>query len=187
METKQQPETLKAAVDALGLEYRAEFVPFSKSRNAKKATKPGDYSLNWRVTISKGARRLETDYMQGIGHIPWHQHKARYSIDEWEALKYACEQGKTPRLPYGSMPSFPSMGAKPIPAPALYEVLYCLSMDAGAIDYASFEEWAEDFGYDTDSRAGEKIYRECLRIALELRAMIGDAGLQSLRDAAQDY
>ena len=30
-DTMQQLETLKTAVDALGLEYRAEFVPFSKS------------------------------------------------------------------------------------------------------------------------------------------------------------
>src|SRR3990167_4857080 len=51
-EAKPQPETLKAAVSALGLKYEAEFVPWSKSRNAKKPpVKPGDYSLNWKLTI----------------------------------------------------------------------------------------------------------------------------------------
>jgi hypothetical protein len=185
METQQQPETLKAAVDALGLEYRAEFVPFSNSRNAKKATKPGDYSLNWRVTISKGARSISTDYMQGIAHIPGYRHGTRYTVDEWDALKFACESGRTAGRP-GSVLGM-SMGSKPIPAPELHEIMYSLSMDASALDCATFEEWAGDYGYETDSRSAEKIYRECLRIALELRAMVGDAGLQSLSDAAQDY
>lgn len=187
METNQQPETLQAAVDALGLTYSAEFVPFSKSRNAKKATKPSDYSLNWRCTFAKGSRSLTVDYQQGIGHIPGHRQNTRYTVDEWDALKYACEHGKTVRMRYGAMPSFPSMGAKSIPAPLPRDVLYSLAMDASAIDCATFEEWAGDYGYGTDSRAAEKLYRECLRIALELRAMVGDAGLQSLRDAAQDY
>lgn len=187
-DTMQQLETLKTAVDALGLEYRAEFVPFSKSRNAKaKPTKPSDYSLNWRVTISKGARSLTTDYMQGIGHIPGHKQNTRYTTDEWEALKYACENGKTTRLRCGAMPSFPSIGAKPIPAPALHDVLYSLSMDASALDSPTYEDWAAEFGYEADSRSGEKIYRECLRLALELRAMIGERRLAVLRDAAQDY
>src|SRR5438045_610858 len=96
MESVKQPETLKAAVEALGLAYVAEFVPFSKSRNAKKATKPSDYSLNWKLTISKGSRRVSTDYSAGIAHIPGYKHtwSGRLSMDEFEAIKYACEHGK---------------------------------------------------------------------------------------------
>ena len=179
-----QPNTLQNAVDALGLNYSAEFVPFSKSRNAKKATKPSDYSLNWRVTLSKNGRSLTTDYMQGIGHIPGHKQNTRYTTNAWGALKHTCETGK-----YGGRESSIAqyLGEKPIPAPLPRDVLYSLGMDASVIDYPSFEEWASDFGYEPDSRKAEKTYQECLRIALELRAMLGDAGMQSLRDASQDY
>lgn len=181
--TTKQPETLETACAALGLTYTADFVPFSKSRNAKKATKPGDYSLNWKVTIAKGSRSLTTDYMQGIAHIPGHKQNTRYTSMAWEDLKFTCEQGKTA----GKEGSVTRIGSKPIPAPLLRDVLYSLALDAGALDYATFEDWASDFGYEKDSRSAEKTYQACLKIALELRAMIGDAGLQSLRDACQDY
>lgn len=179
-------ETLQAAVESLGLTYTAQFVPFSQSRNAKKATKPGDYSLNWKVTISKGGRSLTTDYMQGIGHLPGYSHNTRWTIDAWDALKYACENGKVinPRQ-VGSVVA--TIGAKAIPAPELRDVLYSLALDASVLDAASFEEWAREYGYDTDSRAGERIYKACMKIALELRAMIGEAGINALREASQDY
>lgn len=182
METK-QPETLKAAVDALGLTYSAEFVPFSKSRNAKKVQRPGDLSLNWRVAVSKGRHSIITDYMQGIANIPGHKQSAfgRVSVDEFEGIKYACEQGKIP-CSVGPLPR-----NKPIPAPELHEVMYSLLMDSSAIDSATYEEWAGDYGYSEDSREGERIYRACLEIGLKLRAMLGDKVLQQLREAAQDY
>jgi hypothetical protein len=182
MDQQKQPETLKAAVEALGLEYRAEFVPFSKSRNAKKQpAKPGDYSLNWKITINKGARSLTTDYMQGIAHIPGYTQRwsGRLSVDEFENIKAACESGRSGRVGF--------LQGRLIPAPELHDVMYSLAMDAGALDAGSFEEWAGDYGYEPDSRSAEKLYRECLKIALELRAMIGEDGLQKLRDASQNY
>lgn len=179
-------EALQAAVDALKLSYRAYFVPFSKSRNAKKNAKPSDYSLNWHVSIANGSRTLTTDYQQGIAHIPGYQQRmsGRMSVDEFDSIKRACETGKA-----GGRDSNLGiyLGAKPIPAPELRDVLHSLVLDAGALDYASFEDWAADFGYDTDSREAERIYKACVKIGLELRALIGDAGIASLREAAQDY
>jgi hypothetical protein len=175
-------ETLKDAVAALGLTYKADFVPFSKSRNAKKVTKPRDYSLNWKVTINKGSRSITTDYMQGIAHIPGYAQNTRYTTDQWEALKYACENGKALRNPGSVIPT-----GKAIPAPELHDVMHSLVLDASALDAGSFEEWAGDFGYETDSRSAEKIYHQCMEIALRLRAMIGDAGIEALRAAGQDY
>lgn len=59
--------------------------------------------------------------------------------------------------------------------------------DCDAFYYGDFEQWAADFGYDTDSRKAEKIYQECLRGALKLRAAIGQEGMDALREACQDY
>lgn len=165
-----------------GLEYAAEFVPFSKSRNAKKATKPGDLSLNWKVTLKRGGRSITTDYMQGVAHVPGYTQNTRWTADAWDALRYACENGKTIRRPGSAIPQTTA-----IPAPALADILYCLVSDAGALDCPTYEEWAADLGYDKDSRAGERIYRKCVRLGLELRAMLGEDGLAALRDASQDY
>lgn len=186
MQLIKQPETLQAMVDALELTYTAQFVPFSQSRNAKKATKPSDYSLNWKVTISKGSRRISTDYSAGIAHIPGYKQNwsGRMSVNEFEAIKYACENGK---VGFDNSALMPALRVKTIPAPDLRDVVYSLMQDASVLDAASFEGWASDYGYSTDSREAERIYRECLKIALELRAMIGDTVLNDLRNAIQDY
>ena len=67
------------------------------------------------------------------------------------------------------------------------DVLYSLVMDSDVLYYGTFEDWASDFGYDTDSRKAESTYRACLEIALKLRVAIGEDELERLREALQDY
>jgi hypothetical protein len=168
--------------------YEAEFVPFSKSRNAKPDPKASDLSLNWKVRLYRmGAFRdkpvIETDYMQGIGHIPGYKLKMTgYTIDEWEALKYTCEHGAT-----AFVGSFTVWGKRPLPKPKFADVMYSLLSDASAIDCPTYEEWAGDVGYDKDSREGERMYKQCLEIGLRLRQLVGDKALAELRELFQDY
>jgi hypothetical protein len=62
---------------------------------------------------------------------------------------------------------------KPIP-PQVTEVLDNLASDAqGVEDVRSFEEWADNYGYDTDSRKAEEVYKVCLRQAKELQDFLG--------------
>ena len=168
-----------AFIDSLGLEYSAEFVPFSQSRNAKEKNR----SLNWRVTFKRGRQSLTTDYMQGVGHIIGHKYKARKSLDEDKAESLTCE---TAKVHYLGKQHGVFMG-RVQPIPSREDVLHCLVLDAGVLDSPRFEDWSSDFGYDPDSRKGEAIYRACMVIALELRSMIGDVNLAKLRDLFQDY
>jgi hypothetical protein len=71
--------------------------------------------------------------------------------------------------------------------PNAVDVIYSLNLDADALNYATFADWAETFGYDTDSRIAEATYRACLAIGLKLRAALGDAGLLELNTILQDY
>jgi hypothetical protein len=170
---------LDAMIASLGLEYSAQFVPFSLSRNAVSAPRLRDLSLNWRIAISKGGVTLTTDYQAGIAHIPGYKHEQRPTGDYADAVERACETGQTGALV-----------RRPVPAPALRDVLYCLVQDADAIDYPCFEEWAHALGFDTDSRKAERTYNASLDIALKLRAMFGRFGedtLAALREAYQDY
>ena len=62
-------------------------------------------------------------------------------------------------------------GAEPTAA----EVLDCLASDAAGVANAdSFEDWAGDYGYDTDSRSAHKTYTICKRQAERLRKLLGD-------------
>ncbi len=65
--------------------------------------------------------------------------------------------------------------------PQLDEVLDCLASDAASIqDGASFEDWAADLGYDTDSRKAERTYQAVKDQAEKLRALLGDDNYERL-------
>lgn len=62
-------------------------------------------------------------------------------------------------------------GAKPTAT----EVLSCLASDAAGLENNnSFEDWCDEYGYDTDSRKAEKTYKACKHIASRLRTFLGD-------------
>lgn len=163
----------QATIDALGLSVESVFVPWSQSRKFKKGAKLLDRSLNWRVTVKRhGDDILSCDYSAGIGHVP--SYKYYGMADLGKAVEFELEHGREAK------------SGKPIMSDAT-DVLASLVIDSGAIDSADFEEWANDLGYDTDSRKAEAIYRACLEIGLKLRVELGDDGLQRLREAFQDY
>ena len=175
-------EKLESAMAALGLTVSAEFVPFSQSRN-----KDSDHrSLNWRVTLQRiGRDILTTDYSAGIAHCPAYKLSVavaggQNSIMRAGLIEFETEKGK----PAPTRGLFSS--GKPI-LPDSVDVVWSLSQESDVLNYGGFEDWAENFGYDPDSRSAESIYRACLDIALKLRNAIGEAGLESLREAGQDF
>ncbi len=65
--------------------------------------------------------------------------------------------------------------------PEADEVLDCLASDAAGYDNArDFEDWASDYGYDTDSRKAEKIYNTIAKQAKKLEAFLGSDLYQKL-------
>jgi hypothetical protein len=67
------------------------------------------------------------------------------------------------------------MGAAHTSEPTAADVMTCLASDASSYENArSFEDWASDLGYDTDSRSAEKVYKACERITAKLRVLLGD-------------
>lgn len=59
--------------------------------------------------------------------------------------------------------------------PALDDVMECLCSDAIAIiNTGCFEEWADELGFDDDSRKAEAMYRQARHQTEELRRVLGD-------------
>jgi len=193
-------ETLPQAIERLGLSIRAEFVPFSRSRNAKSDARPSERSLNWRVTLVRrtlnreGDARfndvLTTDYRAGIFHCPAYKGlgwNPRWTLENAALIEAETETGLAHKKGYGGM-------ARPVPVnprrkiePETDDVIYSLAMDSDVLDYSTFEEWTENLGYDADSRNAESIYRACLEIGLKFRNAMGDADFAALRAAASEY
>lgn len=177
-------ENAAKAMENFGLTVTSVFVPYSQSRNAAK----GWRSLNWKVTLVRNGREILTiDYSAGEGHCPAYKSPSKFpgkdKIDRHATdvrIKNECETGRADRG------AFSKPGEKI--EPDACDVLYSLLMDSSGVENAgSFEAWASEYGYDTDSRKAEAIYRECVDLALKLRASLGGDMLDSLREAFQDY
>ena len=167
-------------LEANNIKLVYEFVPFSKSRN--KADKSP--SLNYKVKVLKGEREvLETDYMMGCAHCPGYKNFKPNSFNQNQVIKAECETG----FKHNIFANQTLVKTKSAIRPHAADVFYSLVLDSDVIEYSSFEDWAGCFGYDADSRKAEKIYRDCLDIALKLKNGIGDAVLNELREALQDY
>ena len=164
----------------LGVTMEAAFVPFSLSRN--KAEK--HLSLNWTVTLKRHGRTvLTSDYMQGLGHAPADQRKAVAKLtpsDRRKAETIYAEKGRRVAM-IGGWSMSPG---KPLDPPRLGDVLQCLVGDAQALDYAGFEAWAAEYGYDTDSRSAERIYQSCMDTATKLRSALGAPALDEMQIVA---
>lgn len=177
-----QPARLRAMIAELGLSIRSEFVPWSRSCNFNPSGELSDRSLNWRVTLVHAGRDiLTTDYSAGIGYCPSYPSGSHPTMNDAELIEYETEHGKRATRGGGLL-----FGRGAI-EPNVADVIHGLVSDAWALDYTSFEEWADDMDCDTDSRAAEKNYRACLVIGLRLRNSLGEENLTKLREAARDY
>lgn len=68
--------------------------------------------------------------------------------------------------------------------PRVDDVLSSLCSDAAAAD-VTFEDWCGDFGYDTDSRSAEGLYRMCAEQRPRLLSLLGKH-FDAVREAARD-
>ena len=175
-------------IEALNIKYEAKFVPFSQSRNKDNK----DKSLNWIVTLTRNGTTLETDYMQGSGHIKLPKMHKGCDPSYWkrrvipELISGACEKRVIPKRVQSNF-HINLASYKKIPSPTLKDVLYSLLMDSDVLNYESFEDWADCFGYDHDSRSAEKTYQACLAIALKVIRMFNESERESLAEFYQDY
>jgi hypothetical protein len=194
-------EELSALMVKRGIRIESTFIPWSKSRNAPgsdssfafdaKSRAKGWRSLNWRVRVERGNPGqyppvLETDYAQGEGHcpavkhmaMPGPQHRKPHCLDWDKAVMYELENGRE----YSFL--FQNGRGKPILPPEV-DVFACIVGDGyEAINAGSFEDWADNFGLDTDSRKAEKTYNEALRHGLAMRAAFGETFLSEAAELA---
>ena len=176
-------QAINLMLDAENIAVESVFVPFSKSRNAG-SEHP---TANWKVTLTHNGRPVvEADYTAGAAHLPSYKKLGKDARKLWadKILRLEAETGRPHR-------DF-SWGAAPVPGskiiqPNRLDVVNALLLDGEAIEYASFEDWASEFGFDSDSIKAKANYDECLSIGLRLRASLGDTLMAKLREAFADY
>jgi hypothetical protein len=172
-----------------GFTMTATYIPqdlsqLEDSRGGIKRSDLNAIKLNWHVDVQFQHRTFYSgEYHQGIGHLPGYGKVMGRVVTTpgWERLKSSLREGREVRL--GLLPT----AAPKLAAPALKDVLSCLLLDSDVLDYASFEQWAVEFGFDPDSRKVEHIYNACLKTGLAMLNVVGHGRMAALREAFQDY
>ena len=115
--------------------------------------------------LPAGGATETVDYYTGLGHRKllterlrnWHKNILASDPANWCDLKAYRE--------------YVEHDSRPV-APKLDDVFYSLSIDAEALGM-SFEDWASDLGYDTDSRSAFATYEACQKAAKQLIRITG--------------
>lgn len=63
--------------------------------------------------------------------------------------------------------------------PTLEEILDCMLSDAIALDYDTFEDWASDYGYDTDSISARDTFHFIRKQSKQLITLLGRDGFRT--------
>jgi hypothetical protein len=98
-----------------------------------------------------------------------------YRDDDRRAMNhYKCRLKRRFKGASRSLSVYFSMGLGLTGEPTTAMVLDSLASDASGCESAgSFDNWASEYGYDTDSRKAERTYRACLTNARKLKAFLG--------------
>lgn len=116
----------------------------------------------------EAAEVLDSEYAA----LGWHGTKVHGGflscLGGWEHYDFQVEFAP-PCKPHAFFEWKQGIGVRSAPNPA--EVLGRCCADYLSAAGVSFEDWAEEFGYDSDSRKAFRIYEECLAIGKKLKAL----------------
>lgn len=150
--------------------------------------KEGWQNILYTVTLKMGDRLiLTTEYRLGIAHVKLAQpgpgvlsEDERNMFDAWKTKPSANFIDKELQARVAG-----KLARAQKVQPQLADVIHSLLLDSSACT-VSFEDWARDCGYDTDSRKAEDIYRKCQEVGFKLLKLPSDV-IEKAREILQDY
>jgi len=127
----------------------------------------------WSVTITRNGQEFQTEYTQGC-HFRHHRNG-----------KSISPLAMSGRMTVDGL----AENKRTVPdEPILADVMCALVWDAQSVaDGQTFEDFAGDMGYDTDSREAERIYNGCRDEYFGLIRLCGSIDLDVLSQMYQDY
>jgi hypothetical protein len=123
--------------------------------------------MNETITLEEfiAANRITMD-CEWTEHNPEVEENPRYPMNHYKCtLKMGTQRMSVPF----------SMGMAHTEGPDLLGVLDCLASDAKSWEnYTTFEGWAEDYGYDPDSRRAERVFKAVEVQSRKLESFLGE-------------
>lgn len=168
------------------LTLEVDFVPWSRDQcDARPEGIDGKpwRCICWHYVLDRqhaDAPMLHGMYRQGVGHIQYSRKVRPRTVEALDLETAAIERGgqltreKNARV-IVLRPGDVNRGVyATIAVPTIADILGCLLLDSEAIDYAGFEDWANQFGYNPDSIKARDTWMTCVETGLKLRQMLGD-------------
>jgi hypothetical protein len=126
----------------------------------------------WTILING----VEFNYSQGLGYVKTDNNLKKEGIKAGQrtVLKFDSseQKEKIARKCFERNYHMMTFQVFAVVNPELDQVLYCLFSDSEAHN-DSFENWADNFGYDSDSIAAKKIYDACIENYFKLKKALG--------------
>lgn len=193
MKTAPEPETLATIADRLGITIESSAPRGEVEPAQSKGSKPWPH-IAYDVTLKRNGRSVWSGpYRLGVGHvtIPKRFEDNPRGLEKDEVYALNTLRAK----PYATLadPALAASVAAKLAkvqkvTPKLTDVVYSLLMDGSAyFDAATFEDWCDEYGYDTDSRKAETIWKTCDEIGRNLARAFTLQELGELREAASNY
>lgn len=104
----------------------------------------------------------------------------KHGMDWWDVTLHL--DGRRMAVPFGM--GYGHGGAQP----TAHDVLSAVLSDASGVENArgDFEEWAGEYGYETDSRSAERTYKQTVRQTEKLNVFLADKYETYLWETEQD-
>lgn len=183
--------TLAEVADALGFSLEIITGPTAAVEPAdSKDSKPWVHIAYSVRLLRNGREVLATPYKLGSGHVPKGALLAVRDVTNYEQL---CQNTiRNNKTPHHEAPGYLGLLTKVARlakvAPSLADVLSSLVLDGAAyFDAETFEDWASNYGYDTDSRKAEAIWKACDETGRKLARVLNADELATLREAAANH
>lgn len=119
-----------------------------------------DGSHTFSVKLERNGQTLETDYTSGCGH---RHYPRREIMNILSAPKSYAKGAAIEYRHYGLTVDELAQRKRTVPdVPTLADIMGCVVIDAQSVSGGqTFEDFAEESGYDKDSRQAEKVYNGC--------------------------
>lgn len=137
----------------------------------------GKTPFKWSVTLKYNSKEYQVDYTLGSAHVVWRS--------TGKMVGYANLMKEVRAIQYGERFLNPLQPKKP----DIENVLYSLVMDIGTIvtgSSLSWEEFADEFGWNVDSIKDREVYFACLKEYDGLRKLFGREILKELCECTEE-
>lgn len=196
-ETVEAVETFETFAARLGLTLEAKNIPF-RFPTRKTDSQWDKFALHFAVTVY-GAPEARTGarpaiwqgcYSVGAGHpVMWAQREAKKAKNRLGWLSghrpLVSKLSRSPRRePVNHAEARAAIEARyrELAPLQIADILESLQCDVSGIEDSTFEDWAGDHSFDTDSRSALETFEACRETARALRAGLGREAFREFLD-----